>query len=148
MVAVAVIVAAIVIVFVIAAVAIGREARRLDTIAPRAVFVLDDAVDFVADRLPTEMTARLTHDEVRQIIVWHMAQLFEKGLTPSKANDQVQHIHELLVIDPTDAVGYVLARSDSIDFEAADEDLAAVVEANFAYLASIGAIGPPAGAPE
>ena len=34
-------------VFVIAAVVVGREAHRLDAVAPRVVYTLDEAVDFV-----------------------------------------------------------------------------------------------------
>ena len=49
-----------VVVFVIAAVTVGREARRLDAVAPRAVYQLDQAVVFAADRLPAESQARLT----------------------------------------------------------------------------------------
>ena len=144
MLAVVLIAVAALVVFAIAAGAIGREAHRLDAVAPRAVFILDDAVDYVADHIPEEMTPRLTMDEVRQIVVWQMSLLHEKGLTPSKANDQRQTISEELVIDPTNAVGYVLARSDELGLDVFDEDLAAVVEANFGYLESIGAIGPPA----
>ena len=39
-------------VFVIAAVVVGREAHRLDAVAPRVVYRVDEAVDFVADRVP------------------------------------------------------------------------------------------------
>ena len=52
-----------VLVFAIAAGTIGREAHRLDAVAPRAVYQLDEAVDFVADRLPPASQARLTPAE-------------------------------------------------------------------------------------
>ena len=57
-----------VIVFAIAAFVIGREARRLDAVPPRPVFDINEAVAWVADHLPFEVTAVLSHDDVRRII--------------------------------------------------------------------------------
>ena len=73
--------------FAIAAGAIGREAHRLDAVAPRAVYQLDEAVDFVADRLPPESQARLTPAEVEQLLVIHLRWLHAKGLQPDRAVD-------------------------------------------------------------
>ena len=56
-------------VFAIAAAVVGREAHRLDAVAPRAVYQLDEAVDFVCDRLPVESQARLTPGEVGMFMV-------------------------------------------------------------------------------
>ena len=47
------IVAAALSVFLIAALVVGREARRLDAVAPRAVYDLVEATEFVADLLPS-----------------------------------------------------------------------------------------------
>ncbi|MGK0312924.1 MAG: hypothetical protein ACI8RC_002559, partial [Ilumatobacter sp.] len=69
-------------VFVIAAGSVGREAHRLDSVAPRAVYLPDEAVDFVCDRLPQESQARLTPDEVAQLLRFHMQWLYAKGLQP------------------------------------------------------------------
>ncbi|MFM8531817.1 MAG: hypothetical protein ACKOD2_19500, partial [Ilumatobacteraceae bacterium] len=52
--------AAAVLVFLIAALTIGREARRLDALAPRAVYEIEEAVDFVAGVLPEVTQGRLT----------------------------------------------------------------------------------------
>ena len=54
-----------VLVFAIAAGVVGREAHRLDAVAPRVVYEIDNAVQFVADNLPAGTQARLTIDEVR-----------------------------------------------------------------------------------
>ena len=62
--AILLVVVASLLVFVLAAVVIGREARRLDAVAPRTVYDQDDAVVFVADRLPAASQARLTPAEV------------------------------------------------------------------------------------
>ena len=69
-------------VFVIAAVVVGREAHRLDAVAPRVVYRLDEAVDFVADRVPPATQARLTPAEVEQLLVFHLRWLHAKGLQP------------------------------------------------------------------
>ena len=61
--------------FVIAAVTIGREARRLDAVAPRAVWQLEEAVEFVAAALPAQTQSRLTPDELRELLRAHVAWL-------------------------------------------------------------------------
>ncbi len=66
--------------FVIAAVVVGREARRLDSVAPRSVYVVDEAVEFVAEYLPAESQARLTPDELERLLTFHMQWLHAKGL--------------------------------------------------------------------
>ena len=134
-------------VFGIAAVTVGREARRLDGVAPRAVYVLDEAVEFVADTLPPGAQARLTHDDVRALLRAHMAQLRRKGFQPPVAVDQVQEIVDPVVIDETDAVAYLIGQADDLGIEVTDEDVAHVVEAHLAYLDAIGAVGPEADEP-
>jgi hypothetical protein len=134
-------------VFGIAAVTVGREARRLDAVAPRAVYQLEEAVDYVADALPARAQARLTHDEVRTLLRAHMAQLRGKGFQPPVAVDQVQEIVDPVVIDETDAVAYLIGQADSLGIEVTDEDVAHIVEAHLAYLDAIGAVGPEADEP-
>ena len=53
-----------VLVFVLAAVVIGREAHRLDAVAPRSVYIPEEAMEFVAEYLPPSTQARLTPDEL------------------------------------------------------------------------------------
>ena len=54
---------ALALVFAIAAVVVGREARRLDAEPPRPVFDPDEAVEWVANHLPFEVSAVLSHDD-------------------------------------------------------------------------------------
>ena len=61
-----------VLVFAIAAGVVGREAHRLDAVAPRVVYEIDNAVKFVADNLPAGTQARLTIDEVRALLLCHL----------------------------------------------------------------------------
>ena len=67
-------------VFISAAIIVGREARRLDSVAPRVNYELEQATQFVADRLPSNSQARLTYPELRKLLVFHMRWLHENGL--------------------------------------------------------------------
>ena len=131
-------------VFMIAAVAIGREAHRLDAVAPRSVYDLDEAVEFVADRLPEAAQARLSHEDVRVLLRAHMTQLRRHGFQPPVAVDQVQEIVDPVVVDETDAVGYLIGQAEQLHIDVTDEDVAHVVDAHLGYLAAIGAVGPVA----
>jgi len=131
-------------VFAIAAVTIGREARRLDAVAPRSVYVLDEAVDYVADHLPESAQARLTHEDVRLLLRAHMADLRAKGLQPPVAVDQVQEIVDPVVVDETDTIGFLIGEAERSGLDVTDEDVAHVVETRLAYFQAIGAVGPVA----
>ena len=142
--AVVLIVVAAIAVFVIAAVVVGREARRLDSLSPRAVYVFDDAVTYVADHVPVTSQAHLTHDEVGEILRIHMNWLWEQGLAPEGVTDRPQDIEAAVVVDETDAVGYAIGQVEQAGLDVDDIDVAAVIEAHQAYFDQIGAIGPPA----
>jgi hypothetical protein len=139
-------VVAVIAVFVIAAVAVGREAHRLDAVAPRVVYQLDEAVDFVCDRLPPESQARLTPGEVQQLLTFHMQWLYAQGLQPDDVVDQPQSIDEPVVITETTLTAYLLGEAERNDVDLLDDvDAVNVVEAHLAYFDAIGAIGPQAG---
>ena len=132
-------------VFVIAAVVVGREAHRLDAVAPRVVYRLDEAVDFVADRVPPATQARLTPAEVEQLLVFHLRWLHAKGLQPVDVIDRRQDIVTPTVIDEDTLIGYLLGESEREGVDLLDDvDAVAVVDAHLAYLDAIGAVGPPA----
>ena len=80
------------VVFVIAAVVIGREAHRLDAVAPRVVYRLDEAVDYVAEHVPPATQARLTPAEVEQLLIFHLRWLHAKGLQPIDVVDRRQDL--------------------------------------------------------
>jgi hypothetical protein len=134
-----------VIVFVIAAVTIGREAHRLDAVAPRAVYALDEAVDFVCDRLPVESQARLTPGEVEQLLTFHMQWLHSQGLQPDRVVDRPQDIVDTVVVTEDSLTAYLLGESERNDVDLLDDvDAVNVVEAHLAYFEAIGAVGPQA----
>jgi hypothetical protein len=133
-------------VFVIAAVAVGREAHRLDAVSPRVVYQLDEAVDFVCDRLPEESQARLTPAEVEQLLVFHMRWLHEQGLQPDGVVDSRQSISEPVIITEDALTAWLLGQAEDNGVELLDDvDAVNVVEAHLEYFEAIGAVGPQAG---
>jgi hypothetical protein len=134
-----------VLVFVIAAVVVGREARRLDAVAPRVVYNLDEAVEFVGDRVPPATQARLTPGELERLLTFHLRWLHDKGLQPRDVIDRRQDIETPTVIDEDSVVGFILGEADKEGVEVLDDvDVVAVVDAHLAYFTAIGAVGPPA----
>ena len=142
---VAFVTASAVLVFAIAAVAVGREARRLDAVAPRAVYMLADAVAYVAERLPSDSQGRLTYDEVEQLLVAHMRWMHAKGLQPGDVIDRPQDIDEEVVAHEDTLTAWLLAEAERRDIELLDDvDAVRVVQAHLAYFDEIGAVGPKA----
>ena len=143
------IVTAAVSVFLIAALTIGREARRLDAMAPRAVYQLEQAADYVAMSLPEATQARLTMEELEKLLLLHMNWLHSKGLLPAKAVDQRQDISTPIVVTEDSLIAYLLGESDKAGIQIMDDvDLVNVTEAHLAYFDAIGAIGPSASSSE
>jgi hypothetical protein len=134
-----------VIVFLTAALTIGREARRLDAVAPRAAYQVDQAVAFVAELLPANTQARLTLDELQQFLVLHLNWLHSRGLFPVDVIDKPQHIDEQLVITDEALIAHLLGEAESMGVELIDDvDVVNVVDAHLAYFDAIGAVGPTA----
>lgn len=139
------VVAAAVVVFLIAAVVVGREAHRLDAVAPRSVYLIDEVVEFVAEYLPEETQARLTPAELEQLLTFHMRWLHAKGLQPTNVIDRRQDIDDLVVVGEDTLVAYLLGEAERNDIEILDDvDVVNVVEAHLAYFEAIGAVGPKA----
>jgi hypothetical protein len=127
-------------VFVIAAVVIGREATRLQGEAPRPVFDLEEATEWVAANLPFEVAAELTHDDVSHILRWNLEFFRAQGATanghgPDAPPDQV-------VVAGSETVAHVLAQARTLDRTYTAPQVLAVLDAQMAYLEAIGALGP------
>jgi hypothetical protein len=131
--------------FLIAAVVVGREAHRLDAVAPRSVYLIDEVLEFVAEYLPPETQARLTPDELEQLLTFHMRWLHAKGLQPANVIDRRQDIDNLVVVGEDDLTAYLLGEADRAGIQIIDDvDVVNVVDAHLAYFEAIGAVGPKA----
>jgi hypothetical protein len=138
-------VAAALVTFAIAAGVVGREAHRLDAVAPRSVYVVDEAVEFVAEYLPVDSQARLTPAELEQLLTIHMRWLHAKGLQPTNVIDRRQDIADLVIVGENDLTAYLLAEAEQAGIEILDDvDVVNVVDAHLAYFEAIGAVGPKA----
>jgi hypothetical protein len=133
------VVIAVAVVFLIAAVLVGREARRLDAEPPRAVFDIDEATEWVANHLPFEITAVLSYADVRQILEWNLEFLRARGMTAADGGAP-----EAIVVGPEEVADFVLDRARASESPYSEDQVAAVLDAQLGYFDAIGAIGPPA----
>ena len=136
---------ALLIVFVIAAVVIGREARRLGNVPPRPVFDFEEAVEWVCRHVSDEVAAELSPEDVRQIINWHLEYFRLKGVS---SNGHGAHSEGPVVVGGAETVDFVLMKAHSAGSEYTPAQVHAVLDAQMTYLEAIGAIGPiepPAG---
>jgi hypothetical protein len=135
----AVVVAAVV--FAIATIVIGREAHRLDSVPPRPVFDINEAVTWVAAHLPFEVSAVLSHDDVRRIIDLNLEYFRTKGVS---GNGSGPHVEGPVVVGGAETVDWVLARAETLGTSYTAVQVHAVLDAQMSYLEAIGAIGPEA----
>lgn len=134
------------VVFAIAAVAVGRVTAALASDEDRAVYDVEQSVDFVAEALPGEITAELSYDDVRVILRLYHDFLHAKGLATTAGEDD--GTRGPLVIGTEEAVDYVVWRAQLAERPFAPDHVAAVVEAQLEYFAAIGVIGEPVDGPE
>jgi len=130
-----------VIVVVIGLVVVGRETARLASAGRPAVFEMDEAVAFIADRLPEQTQGRISHEDVRWVLLAD-ADLLETATSELPAAKIAEAAVE--VVDEEAAIARILALADEADRDLADEDVVAVLDARLTYLEAIGAIGPEA----
>ena len=129
--------------FVVAAVVVGREAHRLDGLAPRVVYIEEQAVAFVAERLPSDTQARLTLDELSQLLTFHLRWLNSNGLQPDNVIDRPQDSANSVIVDETDLAAFLLGEADRVGIEILDDvDVIRVVDVHQQYFDAIGAVGP------
>ena len=103
-------------VFAIAAIVIGREARRLAAKAPGRVFEFEDAVSWVCDHVDEQVAAVLSPDDVRQILNWHLEFFRIKGVSSNGDSPRVEGA-VVVSVDPLKREGasrqdLVVARAD------------------------------------
>ena len=132
----------------LAAYAVMRVSSRLAHTRARAVYDLFEAVDFVAERLPDALSAKLSYDDVEAVLLWRLDHLRLRGsatygrgdTTAAEAEDQ----EEPVVTSDDDSVDYVLAEAEASGRDIDALDVVVVLDLESQYLRTIGALGPPA----
>jgi hypothetical protein len=136
----------VVLVFAIAAGAIGREAHRLDSFAPMPVFDLEEAVAYIAEHLPADLTGSVTYWDVRKVLDWELEDLDARGLARESLvveGPRGPHIAQTEVLDDG-LVDRLVQRAVDEGTELGGPEVRAILDAKLGYLQLIGAIGPMA----
>ncbi len=111
-----------------------QETRRRP--AGEIVYVLEEVVPFVHQRLPDDAFARVDRDDVQRMLEWEVHYL--QGLDRRAGGDAP-------VAGGDEAVDYVMRRTAASGYTYRREDVAEVLAREADYLAEIGAVGPPLG---
>ena len=140
-------------VVVIAIYAINRVTTQLSAQPATSVYDLYEARDFVADRLPDQLTAKLSSSDVEQILRWRLNHLREQGLaTLGRVDEDAELAAKAatrrgrdIVEEDTEVIDAVLARALDSDLDIDEVDVVVVLDLEVDYLRAIGAIGPEVG---
>ena len=135
-------------VLVIAFVAVGHVVGRMEQERAPAVYDLNDAVEWIADRLPEEVTARLSYDEVAQVVTWHLEWFSTMGVSSRHGQELAgEDVGREGAIAPDDAaIDAVVARA--VEHGGPDAvDVVCVLDLQMRYFEAIGALGEVAGGP-
>ena len=139
-----------VLVVLIAVVAIGRVSTELALVPSTSVYDLAGAVDFIAERLPSALAAKLSHDDVEQVLRWRLNHLREDGLATTGLADEVAEparADPVHVTDEESAIDRVFADARASELEIDEVDVVVVLDLELDYLRTIGAIGPSVDGP-
>ena len=144
------VVLAVVAVFVIAAVAIGRETHRLDAVTPVPSVDVNDAVGWISERLSEDIKAQVSYEDVRDILLWHLDEMQTRGVASSLERGTGAADHA----EPTDAAPIVVDDDwgvEAVGMRALQNGrdlnplhIRAVLDAELDYFDAIGAVGPQA----
>ncbi len=144
--AIALIIVAAVIVVVIALVAVGRTVFQLEAEDAPSVLRVEDAVEWIAERLPDETSARLSYEDVTQILEWHVDFFATVGMRSEygeelATGDVVGTEGEDLIADGEAAIDFVVQQAIEAEVDLEPVDAVVVIDLQMQYLELIGAIG-------
>ena len=125
--------------FVIAALAVGSVTGVQAQRPLRAVYVVEDAVTYVADHLPDDVSAQVSYDDVRAVVDAQIGYLGRRGLASGRTFDTVAD--DLVVVDEDEPLAWVLGELE--DRELTDDQVVVILRAEAGYQRGIGAVGPP-----
>ncbi len=109
--------------------------------------MLDEAVQYIAERLPDDTTAVVSYDEVGKVVSWHLDYLEHKGVAGA-TDDELESLPEgPVVTDDDESVAYVIGRANDDGLALDDVHVFQILEAEQDYLRAIGAVGAEVPAP-
>lgn len=131
-----------IVVTAIAFVAVGQAVGRMAVDRPPAVYDLHDASIWIGDRLPDEVTARLSYDDVAKVLGWHLDWFGDVGAASRHGQELAgEAVRREGAIAPDDAaIDAVVARSLAEDGPD-PVDVVCVLDLQMKYLVAIGAVG-------
>ncbi|MFM8237663.1 MAG: hypothetical protein ACKOBG_07905 [Actinomycetota bacterium] len=114
-----------------------REAARMAAEPPPPVYDLEEAYEWVVDRLPDVVAATVTPDDVRLILDVQAEHLRALGAGAETAR----------VLGAAEMIDDIVERAAARGERFLPEQVAAVVDTQLEYLRDLGAVGPPADPP-
>lgn len=117
----------------IAAFFVARNAVKIAHDPPKPVYSMDEAYGWVEERLPDEVAATLTPDDVRQILAWQVEYMTQAGVVgPAQKSTNL--------ISDAEIAGYIQTKSATNGEELITEQIYPVVDIQLDYMRAIGAI--------
>ena len=123
--------------------AVGKVTGEMASQRPPAIYELPLAVEWIADRLPDEVTARISYEDVTRILSWHLDWFGAVGVA-SEHGQQLggtDALHDGSVAIEDAAVDAVVAKSIDAGGAIDAVDVVCVLDLQMAYLREIGAVG-------
>jgi len=127
----------------LAIVAVGRVSVELEgTMAP-ALLEVDDAVEAVAEALPFEVSAIVSHDDVQTVIVWVLEFFEELGMSSDYGEELGGDwvVADRAVADEIGVVDHVVARGLATSANLDSVHVTVIADEFISYLRDIGAVG-------
>lgn len=124
--------------------AVQRTSARLASEPAPVVLRVELAVDWIADHLPDEVTAQLSHDDVRRIVLWHLDWFSDIGLSSDHGEElgAVNFSPDVEVeVNGEAAVDAVVARAMGERPDLDPVHVVVVLDRHITYLREIGALG-------
>ena len=129
----------------IAITVIAVTVEKLRNLPFPAVFEVDDAVDWIAERLPPEVASQLRQDEVLEIIGWWLASLDTAGLASEYGQElgdvAIENNAGKVIADLDGIVDDVVVKGLSKNEPIDELAVVVVLDMLMVYLTEIGAIG-------
>ena len=118
---------------------------RLRQTPAQTMLDIEEAVEFIADNLPNEISMRVTHDEVRLLLRWQITYFRKRGVASYGSIDAEAEAAALrnktVIAHEDDLVDELIRRSKKSGLELDAVDIVCVVDLGIQFLRNIGAIG-------